>query len=42
MTIPVEPERNPPQNNEAVYKVYERVREALFALPTYLAKSTTV
>ena len=35
MAIPIEPKRNPPQSNEAVYKVYERVREALFALPTY-------
>ena len=42
MTIPVEPKRNPPQNNEAVYKVYERVREALFALPTYFRSDTSI
>ena len=42
MTIPVEPKRNPPQSNEAVYKVYERVREALFALPTYFRSDTSI
>ena len=38
MTTPVEPKRNPPHKNKAVYKVYERVREALFALPTYFRR----
>ena len=42
MTISVEPKRNPPQSNEAVYKVYERVREALFALPTYFQSDTSI
>ncbi len=42
MTIPAEPKRNPPQNNDAVYKVYERVREALFALPTYFRSDTSI
>ena len=42
MTIPVEPKRNPPQSNEAVYKVYDRVREALFALPTYFRSDTSI
>ena len=42
MTIPVEPKRNPPQNNEVVYKVYENVREALFALPTYFRSDTSI
>ena len=42
MTIPVEPKRNPPQSNEAIYKVYEGVREALFALPTYFRSDTSI
>ena len=42
MTIPVEPKRNPPQSNEVVYKVYDRVREALFALPTYFRSDTSI
>ena len=42
MTISVEPKRNPPQSNEIVYKVYERVREALFALPTYFQSDTSI
>lgn len=42
MTTSVEPKRNPPQSNEAVYKVYERVREALFALPTYFQSDTSI
>ena len=42
MTIPVEPKRNPPQSNETVYKVYKRVREALFALPTYFQSDTSI
>lgn len=42
MTISVEPKRNPPQNNRTVYEVYERVREALFALPTYFRSDTSI
>jgi hypothetical protein len=42
MTIPVEPKRNPPQNNEIVYEVYKNVREALFALPTYFRSDTSI
>ncbi len=42
MTTPVEPKRNPPQSKEAVYKVYERVHEALFALPTYFRSDTSI
>ncbi|MYH81463.1 hypothetical protein F4009_03440 [Candidatus Poribacteria bacterium] len=42
MTIPVEPKRNPPRRNEAIYKVYEGVREALFALPTYFRSDTSI
>lgn len=42
MKIPVEPKRNPPQSNQTVYKVYERVREALFALPTYFRSDTSI
>ena len=42
MKIPSEPKRNPPQNNPTVYKVYERVREALFALPTYFRSDTSI
>ena len=42
MTTSVKPKRNPPRGNEAVYKVYERVREALFALPTYFRSDTSI
>lgn len=42
MTTAVEPKRNPPHSNETVYKVYERVREALFALPTYFRSDTSI
>lgn len=42
MKIPVEPKRNPPQSNQVIYKVYERVREALFALPTYFRSDTSI
>ncbi|MDE0313929.1 MAG: hypothetical protein OXM61_03425 [Candidatus Poribacteria bacterium] len=42
MTIPVEPRRNTPQNDSAIYKVFERVREALFALPTYFRSDTSI
>ena len=42
MTIPGEPKRNPPQSNRTVYKVYEGVREALFALPTYFRSDTSI
>ncbi len=42
MTTSVKPKRNPPQSNEPVSKVYERVREALFALPTYFRSDTSI
>ena len=42
MTTPVEPKRNPPQSNRSIHKVYERVREALFALPTYFRSDTSI
>ena len=42
MKISVEPKRKPPQSNQTVYKVYERVREALFALPTYFRSDTSI
>ena len=42
MTIQVEPERNPPQNDSPIYKVFERVREALYALPTYFRSDTSI
>ncbi len=42
MTIPVEPKRNPPQNDSTIYKVFERVREAIFALPTYFRSDTSI
>lgn len=42
MTIPAEPKRNSPQNDRTVYEVYTRVREALFALPTYFRSDTSI
>ncbi|MCG9130206.1 hypothetical protein J5I95_00855 [Candidatus Poribacteria bacterium] len=42
MKTPAEPKRNPPQSDQTVYKVYERVREALFALPTYFQSDTSI
>ena len=42
MTIPVEPKRNPPQSNTPIFNVYKRVREALFALPTYFRSDTSI
>lgn len=42
MTIPVEPKRNSPHGNSAVYEVYTRVREALSALPTYFRSETSI
>ncbi len=42
MKISVEPKRKLPQSNQTVYKVYERVREALFALPTYFRSDTSI
>lgn len=42
MTILVEPERKQPRDNETVYEVYERVRETLFALPTYFRSDTSI
>ncbi len=37
-----EPERNPPDENWLGYEVYRRVREALFALPTYFRSDTSI
>jgi hypothetical protein len=37
-----EPERNPPDENWFGYEVYQRVREALFALPTYFRSDTSI
>ena len=37
-----EPERNPPDENWFEYEVYRRVREALFALPTYFRSDTSI
>ena len=42
MTTPVEPKRNPPQSNNSIHKVYERVREALLALPNYFRSDTSI
>ena len=42
MTIPVVPKRNPPQSNKPIFNVYKRVREALFALPTYFRSDTSI
>ncbi len=42
MTLPGEPKRNAPQNNTTIYKVFGRVREALFALPTYFRSDTSI
>ncbi len=42
MAIPVEPKRNPPHSDGTVYEVYTRVREALFALPTYFRSDTSI
>ena len=37
-----EPERNPPDESWFGYEVYRRVREALFALPTYFRSDTSI
>lgn len=42
MKTPAKPKRNPPQSDQTVYKVYERVREALFALPAYFRSDTSI
>ena len=42
MTITVEPKRNPPQKDSAIYEVFKRVRESLFALPTYFRTDTSI
>ena len=42
MTIQVEPKRSPPQKDSAIYKVFERVRETLYALPTYFRSDTSI
>ena len=42
MTIPGEPKRNPPQNDDAISETYERVREMLFSLPAYFQSDTAI
>ncbi len=42
MTILKEPKRNTPQKDSTIYKVFSRVREALFALPNYFRSDTSI
>ena len=42
MMAPVEPPKKPPDKNWFGYEVYQRVREALFALPTYFRSETSI